>query len=210
MVRRLRVASALLVGAIAVLVVGGCSSAVSPPPAAPSQALRPTSAAPVAAPSNQPAPGLTPAPGAGAAAVPPIPSLTPAGSRCPAAITVGAALGITVSRPALVRGAGASTPLPAGASAVVCDYRGAALNVIVERITNISSSYMAAFTARFPVPAAAVTGVGDHADSFVQALGGSRDNEGVVAARGSTIVYVVATDTPASLGQVEGLVSNLL
>jgi len=55
-----------------------------------------------------------------------------------------------------------------------------------------------------------VSGLGDQADAFSQSLGAGNDNEGVVAAKGSTIIDVVATATPASLDQVEALVSSLL
>ena len=41
-------------------------------------------------------------------------------------------------------------------------------------------------------------------------VGGGKTNEGVVAAQGTTIVAVVATDTPATLTQVESLVGSLL
>jgi hypothetical protein len=55
----------------------------------------------------------------------------------------------------------------------------------------------------------AVPGLGDQADSFKQALNVGKDNEGVVAAKGSTIVDVTATDTPATLAQLETLVGSL-
>ena len=45
---------------------------------------------------------------------------------------------------------------------------------------------------------------------FSQSLGGGKDNEGVVASKGSTLVSIDATATPASLGQVQSLVSSLL
>ena len=55
-----------------------------------------------------------------------------------------------------------------------------------------------------------VSGDGDEARSFVQALGGGRDNEGLVAVKGSTVVAIVATYTPATLSQLEALVNSLL
>ena len=55
-----------------------------------------------------------------------------------------------------------------------------------------------------------VSGVGDQATSFFQSLGGGKDNEGVVATKGSTLVSIGATATPASLSQVEALVNSLL
>jgi hypothetical protein len=54
-----------------------------------------------------------------------------------------------------------------------------------------------------------VSGVGDQARSFSQSLGGGKDNEGVVATKGSSLVDITATATPASLAQIEALV-NLL
>jgi hypothetical protein len=52
--------------------------------------------------------------------------------------------------------------------------------------------------------------VGDEARSFSQALGGGKENEGVVAVKGSRSDAIVATDTPASLAQVEALINQLL
>lgn len=128
---------------------------------------------------------------------------------CPAAATVGSALGITLPAPVLVHGGG-GTQLPAGATGVACDYRGQSFNVIIELIRNISPSYIAQFSARFPVTFASVPGVGDQARSFSVSLGGGKDNEGVVATKGSSLVEIVATATPASLSQLESLVSQLL
>ena len=50
----------------------------------------------------------------------------------------------------------------------------------------------------------------DEARAFTQALGGGKDNEGVVAVEGSTLVAITATRTPATLAQVEVLVGDLL
>jgi hypothetical protein len=47
------------------------------------------------------------------------------------------------------------------------------------------------------------------ARSFAVSLGGGKDNEGVVATKESTLVDIVATATPASLSQLESLVSQL-
>jgi hypothetical protein len=94
-----------------------------------------------------------------------------------------------------------STPTAAVASAKC--------NVLIELIANISPSYIAQFSGKFPVGFKSVSGVGDEARSFSQALGGGKDNEGVVATKGSTIVAIVATDPPASLTQIEALVNQL-
>jgi hypothetical protein len=61
-----------------------------------------------------------------------------------------------------------------------------------------------------PVPYASVSGVGDQARSFSQPLGGGTDNEGVAATKGSTLVGVIATATPATLTQIEALINRLL
>lgn len=55
-----------------------------------------------------------------------------------------------------------------------------------------------------------VSGVGDQARSFSETLGGGKTNEGVVATKGTHLVLIDATYTPASLAQVEALVSQLL
>jgi hypothetical protein len=60
------------------------------------------------------------------------------------------------------------------------------------------------------VPYASVSGIGDQARSFSQPLNAGKDNGGVVATKGSTLVDIVATGTPASLAQVEALVDQLL
>ena len=94
--------------------------------------------------------------------------------------------------------------------AVVCDYRGRAYNVILEILTNVDPSFLTQFSSRFPVPYTSVSGVGDEARAFLQPLNGGTDNEGVVASKGSTIVAIVATATPATLAQIEALVNELL
>jgi hypothetical protein len=132
-----------------------------------------------------------------------------AAASCPTAATVGAALGITVSNPIGVAGGG-GTQLPAGAKGLVCDYSGAGLNVIIEVIANIDPSSISLFSGKFPVTYASVSGVGDQARSFLQSLNGGKDNEGVVATKGTTLVAITATATPASLAQLEALVSQLL
>jgi hypothetical protein len=93
---------------------------------------------------------------------------------------------------------------------MVCDYRGTALNVIIEVITNVDPTTITRFSDKFPVPYASVSGVGDQARSFSQPLNAGKDNEGVVATKGSSLVNIVATGTPASLAQVEALVNQLL
>jgi hypothetical protein len=82
--------------------------------------------------------------------------------------------------------------------------------VIIEVLRNISPSFISKFSSQFPVAFKSVSGVGDQARSFTEPIGGGRDNEGVVATKGSTLVAIVATATPASLVQVEALVNQLL
>lgn len=48
------------------------------------------------------------------------------------------------------------------------------------------------------------------ARTFLQSLNCGQDNEGVVATKSSDLVAITATATPASLAQVEALVSQLL
>jgi hypothetical protein len=139
----------------------------------------------------------------------PLPPTTAAPSSCPTATTVGSALGITLPKPVGVAFKGA-TPLPAGATGEACEYHAQTFNVIIEVLTNISPSYIAQFSIHFPVAYKNVSGVGDQARSFSVSLGGGKDNEGVVATKGSTLVSIVATATPASLVQIEGLVNQLL
>jgi hypothetical protein len=138
-----------------------------------------------------------------------LPTTTAAPRSCPTAATVGSALGITVPAPVGVAGGGA-TQLPAGATGEVCDYHAASFNVIIEVLSNISPSFISKFSTQFPVAYKSVTGVGDQARSFTVSLGGGKDNEGVVATKGSTLVAIVATATPASLTQIETLVNQLL
>lgn len=139
----------------------------------------------------------------------PSPLSTPsASSKCPTAADVGAALGITVPAPTSV--VGGTTSLPAGAKGLVCNYHASTYNVIIEKITNIDPSYINNFSSKYPVAYKTVTGVGDQARSFVQSIGGGRDNEGVVATKGRTLVAITATATPATLAQVEALVRQLL
>jgi hypothetical protein len=114
-----------------------------------------------------------------------------------------------VPAPVGIAGGGA-TQLPAGATGEVCDYHAQTFNVIIEVLSNISPSFISKFSSRFPVPYKSVSGLGDQARSFVAPLGGGKDNEGVVATKGSTLVSIDATATPASLAQVEALVSQLL
>jgi hypothetical protein len=139
----------------------------------------------------------------------PTPAATPAPRTCPTAVMVGSALGITLPKPIGVPGSG-GTPLPSGATGLACEYHGQSFNVIIELITNINPSYIAQFSNRFPVAFTSVPGVGDQARSFSAPLGGGKDNEGVVATKGSTLVDITATATPASLAQVEALVNQLL
>jgi len=156
--------------------------------------------------------GTTPAPPTVAAIVGtpvPTPVLTAAAAACPSAATVGTALGITVPAPVGVD-AKLHGQLPAGATGIVCDYHASALNVIIEVLSNIDPSSISKFTAQFPTAPVSVAGVGDQAQSFQVSLGGGKDNEGVVATKGSTLVDITATATPATLAQVEALVTQLL
>jgi hypothetical protein len=82
--------------------------------------------------------------------------------------------------------------------------------VIIEVIQNIPSSYISAYSSRFPKTFTPVSGLGDEARSFETTLSGGKTDLGVVAAQGTTIVAVVALGTPASLSQIESLVSSLL
>jgi hypothetical protein len=137
------------------------------------------------------------------------PTAAVASAQCPTGATVGSALGTTVPDAVGVAGGG-GTQLPGGATGLVCDYHTASENVIIVVITNISASYMSQFSAHFPGGYKTVSGLGDQARSFYQTLGGGKNNEGVVATKGSTLVSIVATETPASLSQIEALVNQLL
>jgi hypothetical protein len=140
---------------------------------------------------------------------PVLPTTTAAPSTCPTAATVGTALGVTVPAPVGVKPSGVS-PFPPGATVEVCNYHAQTLNVIIEVLRNISPSDISLFSKNYPVAYKSVSGVGDQARSFSVSIGGGRDNEGVVATKGSTLVAIVATATPASLAQVEALVNQLL
>ncbi|MGD0863873.1 MAG: hypothetical protein ABSA21_14135 [Candidatus Limnocylindrales bacterium] len=140
----------------------------------------------------------------------PLPSqaATAAAASCPTGATVGAALGISLPNPVSAQGGG-GTSLPAGATGVACEYAGKGLNVIIELIRNISPTYIDQFSSKYPVPYKSVSGVGNQARSFLAPLNGGKDNEGVVATKGSNLVAITATDTPASLAQIEALVNQL-
>ena len=144
-----------------------------------------------------------------ATATVPTPTAATASAACPTGATIGSALGITV--PDAV---GIAPPeinqLPSGATGIVCDYHGAADNVIVEVLTNINPSVISQFTKHFVGTVKSVSGLGDQATSFYAPLGGGKDNEGVVATKGSTLVEIGATATPATLSQIEALVNSLL
>jgi hypothetical protein len=105
---------------------------------------------------------------------------------------------------------GGATQLPAGATGEVCDYHAQSFNVIIEVLRNISPSFISKFSSRFPVAYKTVSGVGDQARSFTAPIGNGKDNEGVVATKGSILVSITATATPATLPQVEALVNQLL
>jgi hypothetical protein len=134
---------------------------------------------------------------------------TTAPDQCPTAAKVGAALGVTLPKPTGVAGGG-TTPLPAGATAMVCEYPGKTYNVIIELLANFPPASISLFSDKFPVPFQNVSGVGDQARAFQQTLGAGKDNEGVVATKGSNCVDITATATPATLAQLEALVNSLL
>lgn len=173
--------------------LAACGSSSSAPPAASTAA---TSGA-----------SVTTAPAVSAAPIS-TPKTTTAAASCPTAATVDAALGTSLPAPVGI-GTG-STQLPAGAKGVACEYHASSYNVIIELITNIAPTSITNFTKNFPVPPAAVAGVGDQAQSFSQSLGPGKINEGVVATKGRTLVSIGATYTPATLAQVEALVNSLL
>lgn len=140
----------------------------------------------------------------------PVPSLktSPAPRSCPTAARVNGALGTSVRTPVSVVGAG-STQLPAGATGQSCEYPGTSENVIIIVVTNIDPSNISKFSDRFPAPYTSVSGVGDQARAFKVQLGGGKDNEGVVATKGTTIIALTATATPASLAQIGALINQL-
>jgi hypothetical protein len=135
---------------------------------------------------------------------------TTASSSCPSGSTVSSALGTSGLPDAVGLKGGGSTELPAGATGIVCEYHASTENVIVEVIQNVPSSFISAYSSKFPVGFKAVSGLGDVARSFETSLGGGKTNEGIVAAQGTTIVAIVATATPATLSQIESLVRSLL
>jgi hypothetical protein len=178
---------------LVVAACGGTGGLATPSPATPAGTGAATSG-PTAAAVTSPASSLT---------------TTSAALACPSGSTVGTALGVTLPAPVGVKGGGGEK-LPAGATGISCEYAGAGLNVIIELVDGVSPAFIDKYSGRFPVPFVTVAGVGDQARSFQQALNGGRDNEGVVATKGSTLVDVTATATPATLAQLEALVSQLL
>ena len=148
----------------------------------------------------------TSAPVATAAATP---TASTASAQCPSGVTVGSALGITLPNAAGI-GGGGGTQLPGGATGIVCDYHAAVYNVLIEVLNNARASFIPGFTSHFLGTVKSVSGVGDQATSFYEPLGAGHDNEGVVAAKGTTLVDVTATYTPATLSQIEALVNSLL
>ncbi len=146
----------------------------------------------------------TSAPVATAAATP---TASTASAQCPSGATVGSALGITLPN---ATGVGGGGQLPGGATGIVCDYHAAISNVLIEVLNNAGASFIPGFTSHFLGTVKSVSGVGDQATSFYEPLGAGHDNEGVVAAKGTTLVDVTATYTPATLSQIEALVNSLL
>jgi hypothetical protein len=185
-----RLALSLLVVTLAAAACGGSTGSTLPPVASAPPATLPGSAAPTGA------------------ALPSI-SATSASPSCPTGAVVGGALGLTLPAPTGVAGGGA-VALPPAAIGIVCEYHATSANVIIEVLAGIDPSIISKFSTNFPVAYKSAPGVGDQARTFLQSLGGGRDNEGVVATKGSTLVAITATATPASLTQVEALVSQLL
>jgi len=108
-----------------------------------------------------------------------------------------------------VTGAGTTT-LPAGATDTNCEYHATIYNVIITILENVPASAISQFSNHFPVAFKPVSGVGDEARSYLQVLSAGKNNEGVVAAKGSTVVAIAAVYTPATLSQIEALVNSLL
>ena len=197
------------VGAVLAAALVACGGSGGASPSVATAAPVAATAAPVAATAATPTSAAFATNAAASVAVVASPIMTSAAPNCPSAATVDAALGVTLPEPVGIAGGGANQ-LPAGATAVACEYHGATYNVIIELLSNISPTYITSFTSKFPVPAASVSGLGDQAQSFSQSLGGGKDNEGVVASKGSTMVDITATDTPATLAQIEQLINTLL
>jgi hypothetical protein len=139
----------------------------------------------------------------------PTPTAAAAAAQCPSGSTVGSALSTTLPDAVVIPNTGTSQ-LPSGATGISCDYHAASYNVIITVLQNVSASDISQFSQHFPVAFKPVSGVGDEARSFFESLGAGRNNEGLVAAKGSTVVAIVATYTPATLSQLEALVNSLL
>jgi hypothetical protein len=192
-------AATMLVFAVALSACG--SGSASPSSSATATSATPTPTATTGPAATKTAKTATTAPNPG--------NTTTAATNCPTGATVGAALGISLPNAISVKGGG-TTQLPAGATGVACEYAGKGLNVIIELISNIAPSSISLFSSKFPVAYNSVSGVGDQARSFLAPLNAGKDNEGVVATKGSNLVAITATDTPASLAQIEALVDQLL
>ena len=91
---------------------------------------------------------------------------------------------------------GGGAAIPGAASSLVCNYHTASENVIIEVLANINPSLISQFSAHFLGTVKPVSGVGDQATSFYDPLNNGKDNEGVVATKGSTLVSIDATATP--------------
>jgi hypothetical protein len=169
-----------------------------------------STASPTVAPAGTPTAATATATATTAATSAPIATVavTTASAACPTAATVNTALGTSLPEPVSVAASGAS--LPAGTVGVSCEYAGKTSNVLIEILTNTDPSIIASFSSKFPVAYTTVSGVGDQARAFTQSLGAGKDNEGVVATKGKTLVYIIATAAPATLAQLEALVSTLL
>lgn len=139
----------------------------------------------------------------------PTPTAAAAAAQCPSGSTVGSALGITLPDAVVIPNTG-TTQLPSGATGISCNYHTTTDNVIITVLQNVSASDISQFSQHFPVAFKPVSGVGDEARSFSVSIGGGKNNEGLVAAKGSTVVAIVATATPATLSQLESLVNSLL
>ena len=151
----------------------------------------------------------TPSASAPPATAAPTPTASTAAAQCPTGAAVGSTLGTTLPN-AVGVGGGTSGQLPSGVTALICDYHTTAENVIIEILSNINPSYISNFSSHYPVAYKTVSGLGDQARSFYQSLNNGKDNEGVVASKGQTMVSIGATATPATLSQVEALVNSLL
>ena len=171
---------------LAAVFVAGCGSATSS-----SSSVAPTATVSPAATSSSGTPAST----SGGAVT------------CPSGPQISSALGLLL--PNATQITSGTVQLPAGATAIACDYHASTANVLIEVLTNVNPALISQFSAKFPAAYSSVSGVGDQARSFVVPLG-TGNNEGIVASKGSTMVSIVATRTPASITQLGSLASAIL